>query len=155
MVWRRWNEHPLNCTPGSTLRTAHHRALGRDIPMGKVHLVREFDLKRPWACEMAAILRVLYCIFLLFSKCFMVIVTKLGRDIARSKWHLVREFDLKWPCAQEMVAILRSEITFVHFSPDLLWLFQQNFVGTLLGVTGTWSINMTSNDPDLRIWRQY
>ena len=43
-----------------------------------------------------------------------------------------------------------KKITFLHFSPNLSWLFQRNFVGTLLGVRGTLSGNLTSNDLDLR-----
>ena len=31
----------------------------------------------------------------------------------------------------------RSEKTFLHFSPKLTWLFQQNLAGTLLAIRGT------------------
>ena len=53
--------------------------------MGKEHLVREFDLKRPRPCEMEAIFSVWNHVFALFSKSIVFIQAKLGRDIARDK----------------------------------------------------------------------
>ena len=43
----------------------------------------------------------------------------------------------------------------MYFSPNLFWVFQQNLVGTLLGVRGTLSTNLTSNDLDLQKWRPF
>ena len=45
---------------------------------------------------------------------------------------------------RKMAAILHRKITFLHFSPNLIWLFQRNLVGKLLGVKGTLSVNLTS-----------
>ena len=42
-----------------------------------------------------------------------------------------------------------EQCTFLHFSPNLCWLFPRNLVGTLPGARGTFSENMTSNELDL------
>ena len=50
---------------------------------------------------------------------------------------------------------LGSEITFLHLSPDLFWLFLRNMGGTLPGVRATLSAYFTSNDIDVRKWRSF
>ena len=67
------------------------------------------------------------------------ITTKLSRGIARGKGHLVFKFDFdlgKWR------PFYRSEIIFLHFSPNMFWLFQRNLVGALLGLRDTLSARL-------------
>ena len=47
-----------------------------------------------------------------------------------------------------------KKITLLHFSPRNLGLLQGNLAGTLLGVRGTFTANLTSNDLDLGKWQQ-
>ena len=56
---------------------------------------------------------------------------------------------------QEMAAILNRKNHIFHFSPNLFWLVQQNLVGTLLGVRGTLSANLTLNNLDLKKSRPF
>ena len=49
---------------------------------------------------------------------------------------------------------LIKSIKFLHFSPNIFWLCQQNLIWTLLGVKGALSGNITSIDFDLAKWWQ-
>ena len=76
-----------------------------------------------------------------FSSLLEYIVERISSDVSSENggWLL----SIFYPCP------------FLHFSPNLFWLFQQNFVGTLLAVRGTLSSNLISNDLDLGKWRLF
>ena len=70
-------------------------------------------------------------------------------------WGAVQNFSVIAQDSTKWQPFSFEKITFLHLSPNLFSLFQQNLAGTLLGVRGTLSRNMTSNDLNLGKWHPF
>ena len=119
----------------------------RDIARGKGHLVFEYDLNSLTLGNGVQFkyLKSHFCTFLHIYYGYSS--EKLRRVMLEVRGTLSANLT--------STALTLEKITFLHFSPNLLWLFERNLIGTLLRVRGTLSTNLTSNDLDLRKWQSF